>query len=97
MPIIKIAPSILSADLSKVNDEIKEVEKYADLIHVVIPILIVGAACWITFHMACQAEKTIRQPTLDVVERVGGFILAAMAVEMMAAGLRALFPLLTQG
>ena len=34
MPIIKIAPSILSADLSKVNDEIKEVEKYADLIHV---------------------------------------------------------------
>jgi len=70
---------------------------YADLIHVVIPILIVGAACWITFHMACQAEKTIRQPTLDVVERVGGFILAAMAVEMMAAGLRALFPLLTQG
>ena len=31
---IKIAPSILSADLSKVNDEIREVEKYADLIHV---------------------------------------------------------------
>ena len=70
---------------------------YADLIHVVIPILIVGAACWITFHLACQAEKTLRQPTLDVVERVGGFILAAMAVEMMAAGLRALFPLLTPG
>ena len=34
MPKIKIAPSILSADLSKVNDEIKEVERYADLIHV---------------------------------------------------------------
>ena len=34
MPKIKIAPSILSADLSKVNQEIKEVEKYADLIHV---------------------------------------------------------------
>lgn len=34
MPRIKIAPSILSADLSKINDEIKEVEKYADLIHV---------------------------------------------------------------
>ena len=31
---IKIAPSILSADLSKINDEIKEVEEYADLIHV---------------------------------------------------------------
>ena len=34
MPRIKIAPSILSADLSKVNQEIKEVEKFADLIHV---------------------------------------------------------------
>ena len=34
MPRIKIAPSILSADLSRVNEEIKEVERYADLIHV---------------------------------------------------------------
>lgn len=34
MPKIKIAPSILSADLSKINKEIKDVEKYADLIHV---------------------------------------------------------------
>src|SRR3989339_385748 len=34
MPKIKIAPSILSADMSKINREIKEVEKYADLIHV---------------------------------------------------------------
>ena len=34
MPKIKIAPSILSADLPKINQEIKEVEKYAGLIHV---------------------------------------------------------------
>ena len=34
MPRIKIAPSILSADLTKINKEIKEVEKYAELIHV---------------------------------------------------------------
>ena len=67
----------------------------ADLIHVVMPILIVGIACWITFHMASRAEKNIRQSTLDVVQRVGGFILAAMAIEMMAAGLRGLFPMLT--
>lgn len=67
----------------------------ADLIHVVVPILLVGIMCWITFYMACQAEKKIRQSTLDVVQRVGGLILAAMAVEMMAAGLRGLFPVLT--
>jgi multiple antibiotic resistance protein len=66
----------------------------ADLVHIVVPIFIVGIVCWITFYMACQAEKKIRQSTLDVVQRVGGFILAAMAVEMMATGLRGLFPML---
>ncbi|SCX76086.1 MarC family protein [Nitrosospira sp. Nsp13] len=67
----------------------------ADLIHVVVPILILGIACWITFYIACQGEKKIRQSTLDVVQRIGGFILAAMAIEMMATGLRGLFPVLT--
>jgi multiple antibiotic resistance protein len=70
---------------------------YADLIHVVLPILIVGMACWITFYAACHRGETIRNSTLDIVERVGGFILAAMAVEMIAGGLRGLFPLLTGG
>lgn len=70
-------------------------QTYADLTHVVLPVLTVGLVCWATFHAACHAEKKIRQSTLDVVERVGGFILAAMAVEMMAAGLRGLFPMLT--
>ncbi|GAB1718790.1 MAG: UPF0056 membrane protein [Nitrosospira sp.] len=66
----------------------------ADLIHVVMPILLVGIGCWLTFYMASHAEKKIRQSTLDVVQRIGGFILAAIAVEMMAAGLRKLFPML---
>jgi len=34
MPRIKISPSILSADLSRINEEIKEVERCANLIHV---------------------------------------------------------------
>jgi|SRR3989344_4709589 len=34
MPKIKIAPSILSADLSRINEELKEVEKFSDFIHV---------------------------------------------------------------
>lgn len=34
MPKTKIAPSILSADMAKINREIKEVEKYADMIHI---------------------------------------------------------------
>ncbi len=34
MPKIKIAPSILSADWDKINEEIKQVEKHCELIHV---------------------------------------------------------------
>lgn len=34
MPRIKIAPSILSADFKRINEEIKTVEKFSDLIHV---------------------------------------------------------------
>lgn len=74
-----------------------EWDAYADLIHVVAPILIVGLAYWLTFHAASQRGGKIRQSTLDIVERVGGFILAAMAVEMIATGLRSLFPLLVGG
>lgn len=67
---------------------------YRDLIHVIAPILIVSLACWITFHAAGYRGSAIRQSTLDIVERVGGFILSAMAVEMIATGLRGLFPVL---
>ncbi len=34
MPKIKISPSILSADLSRLNEEIKEIEDYSDLLQV---------------------------------------------------------------
>lgn len=67
---------------------------YPDLIHIVVPILLIGLACWITFYVVSHSGAKIRQSTLDLVERVGGFILAAMAVEMMATGLRSLFPVL---
>lgn len=67
---------------------------YADLVHIVVPILAVGTACWMIFHSAGQAGRSLRRDTLNLVERIGGFILAAMAIEMMAAGLRDLFPAL---
>lgn len=65
-----------------------------DMVHVVVPILVVGSACWLTFHMAATAQRRIRQSSLDVVEKVGGFLLSAIAIEMIATGLRGLFPVL---
>ena len=66
-----------------------------ELIHVIAPVLFVGIACWFVFRGAALAGKAARKSTLNLVERIGGFILAAMAIEMIAAGLRGLFPLLT--
>lgn len=68
-----------------------------ELIHIVVPILFVGSACWFVFRSAIFAGKAAKKTTLNLVERIGGFILAAMAIEMMAAGLRGLFPLLVAG
>lgn len=67
---------------------------YLDLIHVVFPIFAVGFACWVTFRLACRPGHGIRKSTLDLVERIGGFLLAAIAIEMMATGLKGLFPAL---
>ncbi|MEI7614391.1 MAG: MarC family protein, partial [Betaproteobacteria bacterium] len=35
-----------------------------DLVHIVLPILLVGASCWITFHLAATAQRKIRQSLL---------------------------------
>ncbi len=69
-------------------------QREGELVHVVVPILVVGAACWITFHMAATAQRRIRQSSLAVVEKIGGFVLSAIAIEMIATGLRGLFPVL---
>jgi len=66
-----------------------------DLIHIIVPILLVGLACWITFHMAATAQRKIRQSSLNLAEKIGGFILSAIAIEMIATGLRGLFPILS--
>lgn len=65
-----------------------------DLVHIIVPILFVGGACWFVFRSAALAGKAARKSTLNLVERIGGFILATMAIEMIATGLRNLFPAL---
>jgi multiple antibiotic resistance protein len=66
-------------------------QRPSDLIHIVLPIVIVGVACWLIFHFSLHAKRIVKGNNLDLMERIAGFILATMAVEMMADGLRALF------
>jgi multiple antibiotic resistance protein len=66
-------------------------QRPVDLVHIVLPIVIVVIACWLTFRLALRAKQIINTGRLDLMERIAGFILSAMAVEMIAVGLRELF------
>ena len=65
-----------------------------DVVVLVVPILVMGALIWATFHFAVTLELWLTPSTLNVVERLAGFLLAGIAVDMMATGLRELFPVL---
>lgn len=66
----------------------------ADYALAVVPCLIVGIATWLTFHHATRLLDWLKPANLNVIERLAGFLLAGLAVDMMAAGLKELFPLL---
>lgn len=65
-----------------------------DLVSIVLPPVLVGLLTWIVFSMASRTQKLFSANALSVLERVTGFLLAAIAVEMMSTGLKGMFPLL---
>jgi multiple antibiotic resistance protein len=54
--------------------------------------LLVALSIWIILHLAPQIGNRISQTSMNVMTRVMGLILAAMAVEFIAGGLRNLLP-----
>jgi multiple antibiotic resistance protein len=65
-----------------------------DLPGLILPPVVVGAATWLTFQTSARAGNFVSATALDLIEKVGGFLLAAMAVEMVGTGLKGLFPAL---
>lgn len=65
-----------------------------DLVHIVVPPVLVGILTWVVFEVAGKSQKLFSSNALSVLERVAGFLLAAIAVEMMATGLKGIFPVL---
>jgi multiple antibiotic resistance protein len=60
----------------------------------VVPVVAMGALIWITFHFAARIGQWLTPSTLNVIERLAGFFLAGIAVDMMAVGLKEIFPAL---
>jgi len=59
---------------------------------VFIAILITCVLAWLLLRSAILAERFLTRTTINVAERVMGLLLAAIAVEFVAGGIRDLFP-----
>ncbi len=64
------------------------------LMTALIPPFLLGVSTWLIFKAACHSEKWMSQSTLSVLERLAGFLLTVLSIEMMANGLKSLFPAL---
>ena len=61
---------------------------------VVVCIFLVCSVLWVVLRLAAPIGNTLGESGLNIINRLFGLILAAIAVEVMANGLRQLFPAL---
>ena len=62
---------------------------------VLLVIVLVAALLWLILHLARPIGRVLGELGLSILNRVLGLILAAIAVEVIANGLKELFPVLT--
>lgn len=85
----------LLAGPGSISTVIIQMERSADLAHraaVVACILFVCALVWGALALATPIGDRLGRTGLNILNRLFGLLLAAIAVEVIAAGLRALFP-----
>jgi multiple antibiotic resistance protein len=68
--------------------------KLLDPLLVMACIFLVCAVLWVVLRLAAPIGNTLGESGLNIINRLFGLILAAIAVEVMANGLRQLFPVL---
>jgi multiple antibiotic resistance protein len=56
--------------------------------------VVIGAATWLAFSASGRIARVLGSTGINVMTRLMGLILAAMAVELLADGLTKLFPVL---
>jgi len=59
--------------------------------------VVIGLAVYLAFAASGRIARALGQSGINIMTRLMGLILAAMAVEIMADGLHKLFPVLSQG
>ncbi|MGV8934092.1 MAG: NAAT family transporter [Gallionellaceae bacterium] len=87
----------LLAGPGSISTVILDAHKAASLMHYLsmsLIILILGFSVWLTFLIAPWVENRMGRTGIDIFTRLMGLILASIAVEFIAGGLRGLFPVL---
>ena len=59
--------------------------------------VVIGLAVWISFALAGRIARVLGKTGINVMTRLMGLVLAALAVEVMSEGLIKLFPVLASG
>ena len=88
----------LLAGPGSISTVIIEMHRSAMEYHGLLVILSIAVVClflWIVLRMATSIGKLLGHIGLNIINRLFGLILAAIAVEIMANGLKQLFPVLT--
>lgn len=87
----------LLAGPGSISSVMIEMRHGAGVCHAAIVILCVLVTCmtvWAILHFAHSIGERIGQNGLDILSRLFGLLLAAMAIKIIATGLRSLFPVL---
>jgi multiple antibiotic resistance protein len=87
----------LLAGPGSISTVILDAHKAASLMHYLsmsLIILLLGVSVWLTFLVAPWVEHRMGRTGIDIFTRLMGLILASIAVEFIAGGLRGLFPVL---
>lgn len=88
----------LMAGPGSISTAIIQMQRSATEFHgllVILTIILVCGLLWIVLRLATIIGKALGQIGLNIINRLFGLILAAIAVEIMANGLKELFPALT--
>ena len=70
------------------------VENWQGALELLIAGFMVGVACYLLLFGSVRLSKWLGNAGIKIINRVSGLLLAAIAVEIVLAGLRGLFPAL---
>lgn len=89
---IMAGPGAISTVVVAVNNH----PGWLNQVYLSIGALLVALVLGVTLYFATKFEKWLGQTGINIVNRLAGLILAAMAVQILSKGLIGLFPLLAQ-